>query len=602
MLSIMTRSKLASLVAWLLVLCVTANFGTCSASAGIVPVITGVTWQDPENAVVLWDAEPGYTYRIYRSEQENGKYDEIGTSSSGAYLDDTVTFPQIYWYRIQAVAADGSESEPSAPVMIGTNSRSVHEVIVVMYHDFITQEDVENGVVFGEYALDPSDFEADLQYLRSNGYTTITSHDLIEYLHGNQPLPPKAIIISIDDGTHGVYTSGWPLLQKYGLKADLNVIGELIDAAWETVHNGGTRLGEAAPYCTWNELIEMVESGTINLCSHSYGLHRYDREGRIGLSMMDGEALEDYIAAVERDYRKVLSSMEGWTGVVPGTLAYPYSKRSRETDKVLLEHTSFEILMSGDHSRATRANFFVDGGGVDGSLHLMNRPCRMDGTPLADYLRAAHESDYANGVNRAQNTLALTQEECTALAQWYNPFSDVADNAWYSGNAYYTYVNALMTGTGPDTFSPAAPISRGMAAVILHRMAGTPEISGEISFADVKAGAWYESAACWAEETGILPGAAPGTYLPDDAISRGDLALSLYRFAAYAGLDTSAADSLVGFSDADTLAGEARDAMSWAVASGIFQGDDTGKLRHTEPLSRAQLAAILHRWNVSLQS
>lgn len=57
---------------------------------------------------------------------------------------------------------------------------------------------------FEEYSLDPADFEADLQYFRDNGYTTITSEDLLAYINGEKPLPDKALIISIDDGTQGV--------------------------------------------------------------------------------------------------------------------------------------------------------------------------------------------------------------------------------------------------------------------------------------------------------------------------------------------------------------------------------------------------------------
>lgn len=566
------------------------------------PAITSVTRQDTENTVLLWSAKEGYTYRIYRSDAENGAYDLIGESDSGAFLDTAADYPSVYWYKLQEISSAGSESELSLPVQTGTNAQSVYDVTVIMYHDFITQEDVENGIVFGEYALDPADFESDLQYLRNNGYTVISSDDLAEYLLGNQPLPPKAVIISIDDGTLGVYTNGWPLLQKYNLKADLNVIGEQIDLAWETVHYGGTREGEEVPYCTWNELRTMVRSGLINLCTHTYGMHRYDRSGRIGMSILEEESVEDYTQVLRSDYKKITSSMTGWLGIVPRTIAYPYSKRSETTDRVLLEQIGFEILMAGDGARSTKSNYFVLGGGTDGSTHLMNRPCRMNGTPIADYLNNAHASDHANGVNAPVNTLTLSQEKCTELARWYNPFTDVADTAWYSGNAYYTYVNALMTGTGASTFSPDALINRGMAAVILHRMAGKPACGENINFSDVSQGAWYEDAARWATDTGVLPSVSDAEYAPTAGMSRAELAVSLYRYAKLAGLDTATTASLEKFADASLLSGEERTAMEWAVASGIFQGDDQNRLLPDNVLTRAQLAAILHRWNLHLQA
>ena len=83
-----------------------------------------------------------------------------------------------------------------------------------MYHNFISDEDIANGVEFEEYSLKPEDFEEDLKYFRNNGYTTITSADLIDYINGEKPLPLKAVIISIDDGTEGVYKNAWPLFEK----------------------------------------------------------------------------------------------------------------------------------------------------------------------------------------------------------------------------------------------------------------------------------------------------------------------------------------------------------------------------------------------------
>ena len=178
-------------------------------------------------------------------------------------------------------------------------------------------EDIANGVEFEEYSLKPEDFEEDLKYFRNNGYTTITSADLIDYINGEKPLPLKAVIISIDDGTEGVYKNGWPLLREYRAKADFNLIGENIDSAWELVHGGGTRVGQSAPYCVWEELTEMERSGEINLCSHTYGLHRFNNDGRTGASMKEGETAEEYAAVVKADYDLCVSCIGGWTGAAP---------------------------------------------------------------------------------------------------------------------------------------------------------------------------------------------------------------------------------------------------------------------------------------------
>lgn len=566
-----------------------------TAMAAPSVTLKSITWQDPENTVLSWNHLGGYTYEIYRADSPDGSYSQIGTSACGSYRDDTAVHPHEYYYKILPVDAAGRKGTFSAPMQAGTNPQPIDSVSVIMYHDFITEKDQKNGVVFGEYALSPADFEEDLKYLKNNGYTTITSDDLAEYLHGNKPLPAKAVILSIDDGTHGVYTNAWPLLKKYDMKADFNLIGENIDATWENLYSGGSRDEEEAPYCTWEELIEMHKSGHINLCSHTYGLHRYNLDGRIGASMMDGESEADFAAAVQADFKKVSSSLTGWTDVVPRTMAYPYSKRSAEGDRIILENTTFEILMAGQGARGTEGNYFVRGTDFDAQLTLMSRPCRMDGTPISVYLDRIVEKDSQNGVNIPKDTLTLSAEECKAIAAAYPAFRDVKETAWYAGSVYYSLVNGIMLGTSATTFSPDTPVNRGMTAALLHRMAGTPAVQRS-PFSDTPAGQWYTAPALWAHENNILT-ASGNKFFPNETITREELALALYQYAGWLGLDRSAAADLNRFKDAGTLAAEAKDAMAWAVAVGIFGGNADGTLQPKGNVTRAQMTTILMNWN-----
>ncbi len=590
----MKQRVIAGVLAVCLLLCPTA-FAAADGSWQL----KSITWQDPENAVLLWESSEGCTYEIYRAPAEDGSYELIGTASGGSYRDAEARYPDACFYKVLPVKADGARGAMSAPMQAGANPQPVWSVPVIMYHHFVSEEDEKNGVEFGEYALTPEDFEADLQWLRKNGYTTITSDELLEYLYGNRPLPAKSIIISIDDGSRGVFDNAWPLLEKYNMKADLNVIGERIDAAWETVHGGGSRDGESAPYCTWNELKRMAQSGTINICSHTYGMHRYNTSGHVGLQMGDGETREEYVQVVKDDFDLVTSSLTGWTGIVPRTVAYPYSKRSTVTDRVLLENTSYEILMAGEGARGTKSNYFVEGAGREGALTLMSRPCRMSGTPLEDYLEQIYTADYANGVNTPENTKALTAAQCAEIAACYSIFDDVPTDAWYAGSVYYAYVNGLMTGTGPVAFSPSSDITRATAAVFLHRMAGSPSSQGTLHFSDVPDGQWFSQSAAWAAENGILPGLADGAYHPDGTITREELAMCMYQCAGYLEQDCSVRAPLDGFTDAKSVSPQAAEAMSWAVARGIYQGSN-GAISPKGKVTREQMAKILQNWNFAI--
>ncbi|MDO4482035.1 MAG: S-layer homology domain-containing protein [Bacillota bacterium] len=559
--------------------------------------LQSITWQDPYNTVLLWDDAPGCTYQVYRADSRNGSYTLLGTADCGSYRDETAAYPQEYYYKIQATASNGSRSALSEPMKSGTNPQKLDCVTVIMYHHFITEQDIRSGVKYDEYSVSPEDFEEDLKYLKNNGYTTITSDDLAEYLHGRKLLPAKAVLISIDDGTEGVYTNAWPLLKKYRMKADLNIIGEQIDQAWQTVHDGKTRVGEEAPYCTWDELKKMSRSGEINICSHTYGMHRYNRSGRIGAQKLDTETVEEYTAAVKSDFDKVTRSLTGWTGIVPRTMAYPYSRRSKVSDDVILGNTSYEILMAGEGARGTQANYFVQGTDFSTQLTLISRPCRMDGTPLKTYLENVQKKDSANGVNKPQNTLLLSNEECTAVAAQYPLFDDVNAKDWYSGSTYYAYVNGILLGTSVSTFSPKANVSRGMTATLLYRMAGSPASAAGGSFADLPSDKWYTVPALWAAANDILPGANSRYYCPNDEIPREEVAKSLYQFAKYSGMDCTARADLSVFRDAGTISADALPAMEWAVAEGIFKGNGDNTLSPLDNVTRGQMATILMNWN-----
>ena len=355
-------------------------------------------WQDPNNIVVIWIAEQNCKYKVLRSSSRDGEYSYVGESQVGSYRDNTVKYPENYFYKIERTNYLSKQVELSEPIGTVVNSEALSSVSVIMYHNFVSEEDVKNGIEYEEYSISPEDFEEDLIWLKNNGYITITSDELLEFLEKKEALPSKAVVISIDDGSWGVYKHAWPLLKKHGMKADLNVIGAQIDATWETLNSGKTRDGEAAPFCTWEELAEMQKSGVINICSQTYGLHVYNRNERIGMNLMENETEEEFTTVVKEDYNLSVKCIRGWVGKAPKTVAYPYSKRCIESDNIILSNTGYEILMAGEGARGTVGNYFVTDCDISNQLMLISRPCRMDGTPISVYLERIEREDN-NGIN-----------------------------------------------------------------------------------------------------------------------------------------------------------------------------------------------------------
>lgn len=174
------------------------------------------------------------------------------------------------------------------------------------------------------------------------------------------------------------------------------------------------------------------------------------------------------------------------------------------------------------------------------------------------------------------------------------PFVDVPDH-WAEEEIKKIYDAGLVNGTSDETYSPDDALDRAMFAAILYRAAGSPAVAGENPFADLASGEYYVDAVAWACGAGVVNGTSDTTYSPYEVITREQLVAMMFRYAQSLGRDTSARADLGSFADASSVSDYALDAMRWAVAEGIIEGDEAG-LRPAYGATRAQMAAILCRF------
>ena len=99
------------------------------------------------------------------------------------------------------------------------------------------------------------------------------------------------------------------------------------------------------------------------------------------------------------------------------------------------------------------------------------------------------------------------------------PFTDVDPDAWYAEAVEYVSGSGIMSGTGASRFSPDQTVSRGMLASVLYRMAGSPQTEGA-AFNDIPEGSYYEQAAAWANENGVMSGYGNGAFRGGEPVTR----------------------------------------------------------------------------------
>ena len=101
----------------------------------------------------------------------------------------------------------------------------------------------------------PEQFEAQMEYLAAEGYTTITIDEMMDALENGTSLPEKSVIITFDDGYADNYEYVYPILKKYGFKATIFLIYDFTNAY--------------PNYLTWDQVAEMKASGLIHFERHT---------------------------------------------------------------------------------------------------------------------------------------------------------------------------------------------------------------------------------------------------------------------------------------------------------------------------------------------
>jgi len=126
-------------------------------------------------------------------------------------------------------------------------ARSQYVVPIIMYHS------IDKNDAISRLSVSPESFKRQMYFLKRHNYNVIRLEDMPELVQKNH-FPPKTISITFDDGYENNYTHAYPVLKELGLPATIFIVPMLVG-----------REG----YLTWDQIIEMSESGIISIGSHS---------------------------------------------------------------------------------------------------------------------------------------------------------------------------------------------------------------------------------------------------------------------------------------------------------------------------------------------
>lgn len=226
------------------------------------------------------------------------------------------------------------------------------EIPILTYHNVQLKS---NNI----YEVDEERFYQDMEYLKGKGYTPLLPSEFIDIIDGRKKMPLKPIIITFDDGYYGNYEYAYPIIKKSGMKATIGVISNnlyeepnhqylthrLFDvyapATQEEIQIAENTIKPT--FMSWQQCMEMYESGVIAIESHTHNLHNpetggsYVEGGVNGIKRLKGEEETDYYIRVKADLEKSVETIESKIGNDVKYFSYPYGVVDKYIFRILEE-------------------------------------------------------------------------------------------------------------------------------------------------------------------------------------------------------------------------------------------------------------------------
>jgi poly-beta-1,6-N-acetyl-D-glucosamine N-deacetylase len=150
-----------------------------------------------------------------------------------------------------------SSADPAIPLMVLT------------YHDVTPTADRGQD----PDAITPDTLISQLEWLRGHGWTFVSWAQVQAARAHRQSLPPRAVMLTFDDGLASVYTQVFPLLQAYRAPAAIALVRAWMDLPPHAPLPYNGQACDQACFVTWDQVRTMEKSGLVTVMSHSANLH-----------------------------------------------------------------------------------------------------------------------------------------------------------------------------------------------------------------------------------------------------------------------------------------------------------------------------------------
>ena len=191
---------------------------------------------------------------------------------------------------------------------------------IIMYHNIVADNEREN-----DYEVRVSTLERDMQYLKSEGYTTLTTASLAKVISG-EIYGGKYAMLTFDDGFYSYLKYLPSLLEKYEMNAVASIVGGF--SSKEVVKTPRPRCS----YMTYDEVAKLSKCSRIEIACHTENLHTM--KGRRGVRIKEGENVENYKNMLKKDTAIAEQRLLD-ISIKPTCYTYPYGEYCSESEEIV---------------------------------------------------------------------------------------------------------------------------------------------------------------------------------------------------------------------------------------------------------------------------
>lgn len=171
-------------------------------------------------------------------------------------------------------------------------------------------------------------------------------------------------------------------------------------------------------------------------------------------------------------------------------------------------------------------------------------------------------------------------------------FSDVPDSHWCAEALQALSERGVISGAGNGQFLPERPVTRAeFSKMLILALFEDSSLASGVDFSDVTETDWFSGYVGAAAALGIVTGAGDGTFLPNETVTRQDMAVMLHRALAKSGMVFMESKTFI---DGGEISDYAKEAVSQVAGAGMLNGMEDGRFYPHSELSRAQAAKALY--------